>query len=286
MANIFRSYKQAKKERKEANRNLKFLRDAFIDDYLQRWLFQNDKYKDPKKLSRFDRQVFSQNGEDGIIEEIFKRIGTTNKYFAEFGASTDGLENNTANLLLDGWKGLWIEAELKHVNQIRERFQLVVENHQLTVNNAFVDAENIERLFKEANVPSEFDFLSIDIDGNDYWIWKAITKYRPRVVCIEYNAIHGDTRKWVMAYNPKHVWDGSNYYGASLKSYELLAREKGYSLVGCDFTGGNAFFVREDCVSNKFQQPFTSENHFEPIRCFLNRQVGQTKRRFGPFETI
>ncbi|MEO8627508.1 MAG: hypothetical protein ABI612_05320 [Betaproteobacteria bacterium] len=130
-------------------------------------------------------------------------------------------------------------------------------------------AENIEGLFDEGGVKSEFDLLSIDVDGNDYWIWKAIQRFNPRVVCIEYNSNLGDTVACTKAYDPNWRWDGSTVFGASLAAFEKLGREKGYSLVGCDFLGINAYFVRDDLLESLFEAPYSTKNHFEPNRVFL-----------------
>ncbi|MFC1703305.1 hypothetical protein ACFL1E_00785 [Candidatus Omnitrophota bacterium] len=287
---IFRKLIKAKakhkKNLKDLATNSRVAARVAIENYINENLYNSSKYQNPKKLNRFEFQCHSQNGEDGIIAEIFRRIGVTNQFFVEFGASTNGLENNTTYLLLKGWKGgAWIEGNPKDVERIKRKYRTFVNNKKLSVRCAFVTAENIEGLFKELDIPKEFDLLSVDIDGNDYWVWKAITHYRPRVVVIEYNPSFDSDLKWVMKYNPQHVWNGTIYYGASLKSLEILGAQKGYKLIGCNFTGANAFFVREDLVKDKFLEPFTSENHYEPPRYYLLRTVGH-ERDFGDFESI
>lgn len=244
---------------------------------------ENPRYQNPKRLTRFGYQVYSQNYEDGLIAEIFKRIGTTNRFFVEFGASE--LMNNTTYLLVKNWTGIWIEADPRTVKRIKARHKVLIRDKKLSVRNAFVTAENIETLFKELDAPEEFDLLSIDIDGNDYWVWKAIESYRPRVVTIEYNAKFSPDVKWVMKYNPGHRWGGTCYHGASLKSLEILGSSKGYKLVGCDFNGVNSCFVRDDLVADKFLPPFTAEEHYEPPRYFLVREAGRPSDS-GDFESI
>jgi hypothetical protein len=258
------------------NHKLTHLLHLASDDYVQRHLFANPRYAHPKRLTRHERQVYSQNGEDGIIAEIFRRIGTTNRFFVEFGVG-DGLENNSALLLITGWQGLWIEGSTASVQAIRSRFAKQLHSKQLTVREAFITAENIESLLAEANVPEELDMLSVDIDGNDYWVWKAITRYRPRAVVIEYNATFPPEVEWIKAYKPDAVWDGTMAFSASLKSLELLAQRKGYVLVGCTFTGINAFFVRQDLAGDHFYAPFTAEEHYEPPRYFLQRSAGHPR---------
>ncbi|GFE68622.1 hypothetical protein [Chroococcus sp. FPU101] len=259
------------------------LKNLMIEDYLNNHLKNNSKYSDPKKLNQYEFKAYSQGGEDGIIYEIFRRIGTTNQYFVEFGVGF-GLENNSAFLLTLGWQGLWIEGSDKYCKRIKEKFGSVIENRQLTLINNFVDADNIETLFKQANVPQELDLLSIDIDGNDYWIWKAINNYRPRVVIMEYNAVYPPYVSWTIQYNPNHRWDYSNYMGASLLALEKLGTLKGYKLVGCSFTGVNAFFVRDDLVNEHFLAPYNAENHYEPARYFLCEQTAGHPRSFGKFD--
>ncbi|MDB9433654.1 hypothetical protein [Microcystis aeruginosa] len=256
-----------------------------IDNYLLENLHKNPKYDSPKKLNRYEFKVFSQAGEDGIISEIFNRIGTTNKFFVEFGVG-NGLENNSAYLLVKGWQGYWIEGSERFCKSIRQSFKDLIVNQQLTLKNTFITAENIEDFFREGNVPTELDLLSIDIDGNDYWVWQAITNYRPRVVILEYNAIYPPESSWVMQYNPSHQWKYNSHMGSSLKALEKLGHQKGYKLVACSFSGVNAFFVREDLLADHFCSPFSAENHYEPARYFLCSQKAGHPRAFGKFKTI
>lgn len=263
----------------------KRLLEINIDNYINKNLHENKRYTtDSKKLNQYEYQVYSQNGEDGIIAEIFNRIGITNKYFVEFGAE-NGMANNTTYLMLKDWTGAWIEANSNIIEEIESKFGMLIRNNKLLLKKAFITVENIESLFKELNVPKDFDLLSIDIDGNDYWVWKAIKNYSPRVVVIEYNAMFVPHDELIMKYNPDHVWKGSSYFGASLKSMEILGHTKGYKLVGCNFIGANAFFVREDLVADQFLDPFTAENHYEPPRYYLYRRIDYPKD-FGEFKTI
>jgi len=258
------------------------LHELLTEKTINEQLYDSPKYQNSKKLNKHEFQVYSQNGEDGILEEIFRRIGTTNKFFVEFGAG-NGLENNTTYLLLKNWSGYWMDANEKCIQVMKQKFGFLIERKKLFVKKAFINAENIEDLLIEGVVPENFDLLSIDIDGNDYWVWRAIKTYNPRVVVIEYNALFPPNVKWVMKYNPKHVWDITCYHGASLKSLEILGVKKGYKLVGCNFTGVNAFFIREDLVEDRFFKPFTAENHYEPPRYHLQRKIGHS-RNFGEFE--
>jgi hypothetical protein len=223
--------------------------------------------QDPKRLSQHEYKVSSQNGEDGIIAEIFRRIGTTNQAFVEFGSS-NGTENNTSLLLRQGWSGLWMDADSAAINEAKARYRDEIADGRLIVLEAFISAENIEDLFRQGKVPEEFDLLSIDIDRNDYYVWERLTHYRPRVVVIEYNAVVPPAMSWKIAYDPNAFgWTSfGNGNGASLKALEELGAKKGYRLVGCDLCGVNAFFVREDLLGDHFAAPYTAENHHEPFR--------------------
>jgi hypothetical protein len=254
------------------------MRQTLIDDYLQRNLYDNPKYQHANKLNRYEFQAFSQNGEDGIIEEIFRRIGTTNRFFVEFGVEA-GDETNTTYLLYKGWSGFWIDGSLKNIESIKNKFSKTISANRLKAVCNFVTAENIEGIFKASNVPLEFDLISIDIDRNDYYIWDAITSYKPRVVVIEYNAIFRPGCEFVVPYDRSIMWDRSSNFGASIESLYKLGLKKGYKLIACCFTGVNAFFVREDLVNDCFEGPFTPETHYEPPRYFtISGKAGHPRK--------
>jgi len=182
---------------------------------------------DLEKYARIQR--YSQCGEEGIIEQIFSLIGTTNRVAVEFGCADGYNLSNTRALLEQGWTvHMWDCAYANH--QVRR--------HLIT-------AENVNEIFQSEGVPEEFDLLSIDIDGNDYWVWKALTACRPRVVVIEFNgALSG---KKTIPYDPAHRHDGTDYYGASFELLCALGREKGYVPV-CQIADLNLFFVRKELV--------------------------------------
>ena len=205
----------------------------------------SDRYGLPPGLAGHELKIFSQNGEDGVLAEIFSRIGTESRWFVEFGIGA-GLEGN-AVLLADvhGWQGLFIEGSDELYTQLAYKyagFQRVITRH------ALVTADNLDELMDEAGVPESFDLLSIDVDGNDYWIWRALTAHRPRVVVCEYNGFIDPTRPLTQPYAPDAAWDGTEYFGASLAALTELGRVKGYALVHADLTGTNAFFVLDEYV--------------------------------------
>lgn len=221
---------------------------------------------DPMRLCAHEALVNSQNGEDGIIAEIFRRIGMTDRVFVEIGIG-DGMENNSAFLLAQGWRGYWLDGNDSFLPLAR---QLVADRpDRLAWHCGFVDRENVAGLLAGLGVPEEVDLMSLDIDQNTYHLWDGLRRYRPRVVVVEYNAAIPASVDWKVAYVADRGWDGTQNYGASLKAFERLGEELGYRLVGCDFNGVNAFFVRADLVGGHFAAPFTAENHHEPPRHLL-----------------
>ena len=245
--------------------------NSFIENHLN-----GPRYADRRKLNHYEHQVFSQNGEDGILAEIFRRIGAKDRFFVEFGVG-DGLENNTTFLLTQNWRGAWIEGNSQAIEKIQSHFRKPVQSGQLKVLNSFITAENIEVLFGQLKVPAEFDLLSLDIDRNTYHVWKALSRYKPRVVVIEYNSSFPADVNWIAEYDAQRLWNNSMYFGASLKAFEQLGAAFGYALVGCDLAGINAFFVRNTERLDLFAEPFTAENHFEPPRYWLGRREGHAR---------
>ena len=222
---------------------------------------QTPRYNDPLRLLCASYKVFSQNQEDGMIAEVFRRIGTASRRFIEFGVET-GLECNSAFLLTQGWRGAWIEGSEIDAAKARAAFAA----YDIEVRNQYITVQNADDLIAELARGEELDLLSIDIDTIDYWIWQAIRTVKPRLVVIEYNATWPPFIRKTVANDPNMIWDGTNFTGASLGALEALGREKGYCLVGCTLSGVNAFFVREDLVGDRFCAPFTAENHYEPPR--------------------
>lgn len=217
--------------------------------------------KDQKEaLRRKEFRVFSQTGEDGIIDYIFSKIGTKNKTFVEFGVQ-DGKECNTANLSINfGWKGLLIEGDKAYATKAKRYYA----GRQVKVAEAFITKDNINLLISENDINGEIDLLSIDIDGNDYWVWKEINAISPRAVIIEYNSSFGH-RPIAIKYSPNferlRAHKSGLYYGASLSAMTKLGKSKGYVLVGCCSTGFNAFYVRKDAAKNKIKE-LTPEEAF------------------------
>lgn len=249
-------------------------------------LLESPRFADEKRLLKFGYRVFSQADEDGILHEIYRRIGAISRTFIEIGSS-DGLENNSRFLLTQGWRGVWIEASARKVAAAKKSAANFMEDNTLHIGQHLVDPRNVDALLASVAPTREVDLFSLDIDGNDLYVLQAIQSLLPRVIVCEYNAKFPPDTVWIMEYNEKHEWDGTDYFGASLKAFEKLLAGKGYSLVGCNLLGCNAFFVRTDLVSDSlFCSPYTAENHYEPARYFLLPAYhAGFLPRLGPFRT-
>jgi hypothetical protein len=237
-------------------------------------LLRSDRYARTNRLNRHEHQVFSQNGEDGIIREVFRRIGVENRTFLEMGVG-DGQVNNTTFLLSQEWQGYWLEGDLGAITTIRRDFARPLATGQLKLLHAMATAEAAADSLTQLGVPEDIDLLSLDVDRNTYWILAAVLKaFRPRVVVVEYNATYPPDLDWKAEYMPSRWWNRTSYFGASLKAYEELCRVHGLALVGCDLHGVNAFFVRQELCADRFEEPFTAEAHYEPARYYLIRTHG------------
>lgn len=234
---------------------------AMLNRMYREPLLAAEKAADPLVLAPYGFTAYSQSDDDGILEEIFRRIGTTNRQFIDFGCA-EGIENNTTYLALTGWNGLWMDGSEANIRSVRKDFAHVVESGRLQTKQAFITRENINDLLSGAAIDPEPDLLSIDIDGNDYWVWEAIECVHPRAVVVEYNAVFRPPHQVVQEYDAAHRWKSDGYFGASLKALQVLGTRKGYCLVGCNFAGSNAFFVHEDLVGAMFSRPFTAEHHY------------------------
>jgi hypothetical protein len=197
-------------------------------------------------LSEVEFQVFSQFGDDGIIQWLINYLDITNKTFVEFGVEKY-IESNTRFLLFnDKWRGLVIDGEEQNVNYIKNDVVSYFFNLQSIA--SFITKDNINNLIESKNFKNDLGLLSIDIDGNDYWIWQSLENINPVIVISEYNAEFG-LNPWTIPYKEDFVWDKINnmyYWGTSLTSLCDLADQKGYSFIGCNSQGNNAYFVRND----------------------------------------
>lgn len=207
----------------------------------------------------------AQNGEDGILLYIFSVIGFGNRKCVEIGCG-NGIECNTANLLIyHGFEGLLIDGDTLNIRYGKAFYGRNKDTRtwQPRLVCALVNAENVNDLIGQHGFEGEIDLLSIDIDGMDYWVWKAIDSVSPRVLVLECNNLWESDIAKTIPYDPNFVSDAPEYYaGASLAAMNTLARDKGYRLIGANKYGFNAFFLRNDIDA---RQQFFPE--VSPIDC-------------------
>jgi len=191
---------------------------------------------------------FSQWGEDGIIDWLIEKMPGIPRTFVEFGVENYRESNTRLLLFLRNWRGLVIDGSAEHISNIQK--QDIYWRYDLTAKRAFIDRDNINELISGAGFKGDIGLLSVDIDGNDYWVWKAIDVVSPIIVICEYNAIFGDLHQLCVPYKAdfqRNKAHHSNlYYGASLPALINIAAQKGYVFTGTNSNGCNAFFVRED----------------------------------------
>ena len=195
-------------------------------------------------------QVYSQWGEDGLIQRLIREVKIARKIFVEFGVETYTEANTRFLLVNDNWSGLVLDGGESNIRTIRR--SEVYWRHNLKAVQAFITRENINELLRDNGVTGEIGLLSVDIDGNDYWVWEAIDAVTPALVIVEYNSRFGAERAVTVPYDPKFVRQEAHsscaYYGASLAALVALGRRKGYAFVGSNTAGNNAFFVRRDLL--------------------------------------
>jgi hypothetical protein len=204
-----------------------------------------------ESLQDAEFKVFSQWGEDGIIEWLVSRLPGIPQSFVEFGVE-DYIEANTRFLLSHrNWRGLVMDGNPANVAKIQSRSGRW--RNDLTAISAFITRENINELIGGAGFTGEIGLLSIDIDGNDYWVWKAISVVSPWIVIVEYNCVLGDLSPLTIPYDAgfrrMQAHRSGLYYGASAPALEQLASRLGYTLVGGNRAGNNMFFVRNDAMA-------------------------------------
>jgi len=246
-------------------------------------------WQPPIDTTALSKGLYSQGSEEAMLDRVFELVPPRRRFAVEFGAS-DGLRNsNTARLLREkGWSGVLIEASDYRFAKLRDNYGGAA---NVALVQAAVQPENIERIFAEADVPKDLDLLSIDIDGNDYWVWRALESWRPQVVVIEYNPYYEPPQRWVMKHNPDHAWDGTTYYGASLESLTALGKEKAYELIACDRQGNNAFFVERALYERFGLEDNRAQVLYRPAM-YKVRFVGKNTfvtghpYRYGPHEEL
>lgn len=203
-------------------------------------------------------KVFSQWGDDGIIQYLINYLEIENKTFVEFGVE-DYSESNTRFLLMNNnWTGLVIDGSEHHINNLKKNE--IFWKYDLIAKSAFITVENINSLIETENIKGQIGLLHIDIDGNDYWIWRALTVVQPIIMIVEYNSVFGCDRAITIPYESNFVRTNAHYSnlyaGASILALCDLAEEKGYAFVGSNSAGNNAYFIKKEfCKDLKVLSP-------------------------------
>jgi len=230
-------------------------------------------------LGQYEYSYLSQNGEDGIIRFVFSEIGFESRRFVEFGFGAT--QCNSLRLILhERFQGLLMDGSAENC----DFFNRAARKRGLAGVEAFctfLTRENLNETIRQRGVSGDIDFLSLDVDGNDYWFWEALDCVSPRLVCIEYNAGIGSALSWTVPYDPefeRYARHPSGFFhGASLRALESLGVKKGYRLAGCDSTGTNAFFLRED-VGTPVLPTLTAAEAYRPHRNWLGRGFSEAEQ--------
>ena len=234
-----------------------------IKTLLAKILIENIKNKGiENNLAEVEFKVFSQSGEDGIIQYLINNIPIKNKIFIEFGVQ-NYKESNTRFLLKNNnWKGLVIDSDSKSIDYIRN--DEIYWKYDLKAVCEFITKKNINSIFSSNGFEGDIGLLSIDIDGNDYWIWKAIEAVNPRIVICEYNSVFGCEDAVTIPYEPNfnrtEAHYSNLYFGVSLPALCYLANKKGYIFIGSNSAGNNAFLIRKD-FANIFKEVTVKEGY-------------------------
>ena len=227
-------------------------------------------------LADYEFKVFSQWGEDGIIQYLSKTIELRHKTFIEFGVESFMEANCRFLLMKDNWSGYVIDGSSSNIARLKSSY--FYWKYHIDAVDAFITKDNIDDLLAKSGFDEDLGILSIDIDGNDYFILEAISAVRPRILICEYNAVFGAKRRISVPYEAdfcrtrKHY--SNLYFGASLPAITFLANKKGYSLVGTNSSGCNAFFVRDDLLNGKL--PALSAE-----QAYLTSKIRQSKDKKG-----
>jgi len=222
-------------------------------------------------LSDAEFSIFSQWGEDGIIDWILSHLPDIPRTFIEFGVE-NYKESNTRLLVLNrNWRGLAIDGSDSNIDDIKA--QDIYWRHDISAVHAFITSGNIQEVITQNGFAGDVGILSIDIDGNDYWVWEAIQCIRPCIVICEYNAVLGDQYSITIPYRDDFIRSRAHwsnlYFGASINALKELGLRKGYTFLGTNSNGMNAFFIRRDLLdrlSGKIRSVSTYPSHFRESR--------------------
>lgn len=268
---MFITKKKLQRELQALNNNFKLSLDALkenntVQNFLQAAVLSRmnqantDNILKDIKLAEF--KVFSQWKDDGIIQFLVDYLDIDSKTFVEFGVENYTEANTRFLLMNNNWTGLIMDGSESNIQSAKEHE--IYWKYNLTALTAFITKENINTLIKDQGFEGELGLLHIDIDGNEYWVWDAITVVSPVVVIVEYNSVFGPDKSWTIPYKTDfYRGDGHYsglYFGVSVSALCDLAEKKGYTFIGCNSNGNNAYFVRNDKI--KGLQPVSASEGY------------------------
>jgi hypothetical protein len=219
-------------------------------------------------LSDAEFKVFSQFGDDGILQYLIHHltIAPDHRVFVEFGVENYEESNTRFLLMNDNWRGLILDGSKANIDHVIASPYFW--KHDLSAVAAFIDADNIDSLISAAGISGEIGLLSIDIDGNDYWVWERIQAVNPIIVVAEYNGVFGETLAVSIPYDASFRRSAAHYsnlyWGCSLGALVHLGAKKGYVFVGCNSAGNNAYFIRQDRMVDGFPRPTLQQGFVDP----------------------
>jgi hypothetical protein len=236
---------------------------AKLQESIGRLELRQLEYVDETEIHLNEFRAFSQWGEDGIIQFLIRNVPINRKIFVEFGVQ-NYTESNTRFLLINNnWSGLVIDGGSEEIAYIKN--DPIYWQYNLKAVNSFITKDNINQILSDNGIQGEIGLLSVDIDGNDYWVWQAIDCINPAIVVSEYNFRFGANKAVTVPYDASFVRSKAHYsniyYGASLKALCILADRKGYAFVGCNSAGNNAFFVRKDLKPDAINETTVEEGY-------------------------
>jgi hypothetical protein len=287
---------------KDVNRNLgnykkiNALESARVNDYKspkvnlgQLQASANSHKKNISSLAEVEFQVFSQFGDDGIIQWLVQQLPSINPTFIEFGVENYREANTRFLLVNNNWSGFVMDGSAENMDALKGEQLYTFFDLQATC--SFITSANINQLLSTTGFSKEPGILSIDIDGNDYWVWKAISGIKPAIIICEYNSLYGFSRPYTIPYQEDFVRGTKypfNYYGISLKSACDLAAERGYSFIGCNSAGNNAYFIENGCMPHIGIKPVSPQEGyvFQKFTEAYNAAAGDWYRGADKVKTI
>ncbi len=240
--------------------------DYFIKGANGGFTWQPNRWRDGQapllqELEAAEKCICSQHGEDGVIQALLKKIPPRHRFIVEFGAYDGECMSNSRHLIRDhDWGALLIEPDPRFFKRLQTLYK--DNDHTRTV-KAFITPQNINQLFADAGIPKDFDVLSIDVDGPDYYLWQALTDYQPSIVLVECNASIPPDKEYVVPLDQAWNLSGTAREGASLLALYRLGEEKGYRLIYNELSGANLFFVRESLAGNLDLSGLTPETLYQ-----------------------